>query len=71
MNGNVETYRDQVAELKVSSKATCLARNAFHQATVPKECYPIEGQYRTHLRDALTIGVVIDEVETLLVINSS
>ena len=57
--------------MKVSSKATCLTRDAFHQATVPKECYPIEGQYRTIYRDALTIGVVIDEVEPLLVINSS
>jgi hypothetical protein len=71
LDGNVGTYCDQIAELKVSSKAACLARNAFHQTTVPKECYPIEGSVWDHLslRRALTIGVIVDEVKTLLVIN--
>src|SRR5882757_4225172 len=57
LNGNVETYCDQVAELKMSSKATCLARNAFLQATVSKECYPIGGQHGTIYCRVLTIGV--------------
>ncbi len=71
MSENVETYRDQVAELKVSSKATCLARNTFHQATVSKEYYPIEGQFGIDYRGTLTICIITDEVETFFVENSS
>jgi hypothetical protein len=54
----------------MSSKATCLARNSFHQATVPKECYSIEGQQGINNRGALTISIIIDKVETFFVINS-
>ena len=72
MTRNVETYRDQVAELKMASEAACFARNSFHQATVPKECYPIEVSKESSInnRGALTISIIIDKVETFFVINS-
>jgi len=48
LDGNIRTYGNQVAELKVPGQAASLARDTFHQATVPKECYSVVGSAEGH-----------------------
>lgn len=43
LDGNIGTYGNKVAKLKVPGQAASLARNTFHQATVPKKCYSFGG----------------------------
>jgi hypothetical protein len=56
----------------MARKAACLTRNTFHQATISKERYSIESNICAHVhRPVHTIGVVVDEVEPLFIVNGS
>ena len=68
---NDKTHGNKVSELQVSRETARFARDTFHQAAIPKDCYSAESmEDHAFVCRMLTICVIVDEVESISIENS-